>query len=131
MYDKNFLKCDVTCSLPPSLCHKMSHFLAPLPLEREVLYGRPPIHDNFRPYQTRSRYPGATPLFEAAGLEYAVDISGDGRRNFSGGEKYFRGSDLKLMAWELATMLKTQNRTAESVNILICFKFFEVIFIFS
>src|SRR6218665_2791002 len=26
---------------PPSLCHKLSHLLGPLPLERDVLYGRP------------------------------------------------------------------------------------------
>ena len=27
--------------LTPSLCHKLSHLLGPLPLERDVLYGRP------------------------------------------------------------------------------------------
>src|SRR6218665_2382106 len=26
---------------PRSLCHKLSHLLGPLPLERDVLYGRP------------------------------------------------------------------------------------------
>src|SRR6218665_3600557 len=40
---KKMYKCDVTCSLPPtSPCHKLSHLLGPLPLERDVLYGRPP-----------------------------------------------------------------------------------------
>src|SRR5688572_24924038 len=35
--------CDVTHGLTPSPCHKLSHFLKPpLPLERDVLYGRPP-----------------------------------------------------------------------------------------
>src|SRR6218665_3331603 len=41
MYDTKMYKCDVTCSLPllPSVtnCHTFSH---PLPLERDVLYGR-------------------------------------------------------------------------------------------
>ena len=27
--------------LTPSPCHKLSHLLEPLPLERDVLYGRP------------------------------------------------------------------------------------------
>ena len=27
--------------LTPLPCHKLSHFLGPLPLERDVLYGRP------------------------------------------------------------------------------------------
>src|SRR6218665_114433 len=42
MYDNFFYKCDVTCSLPPPLCHKLSHLLG-RPLERDVhvLYGRP------------------------------------------------------------------------------------------
>src|SRR6218665_3810224 len=31
MYDKKIYKCDVTCSLPPSLCHKLSHLLGPPP----------------------------------------------------------------------------------------------------
>src|SRR6218665_1252336 len=30
MYDKNIYKCDVTCSLAPSPCHKLSHLLGPL-----------------------------------------------------------------------------------------------------
>ena len=33
--------CDVTHGLTPSPCHKLSHFLKPPPLERDVLYGRP------------------------------------------------------------------------------------------
>jgi len=37
---KNY-KCDVTCSLPPPPCHKLSHLLGPPPLERDVLYRRP------------------------------------------------------------------------------------------
>src|SRR6218665_3057986 len=41
MYDKKMYKCDVTCSLPPFPCHKLSHLLGPPPLERDVLYGRP------------------------------------------------------------------------------------------
>src|SRR6218665_2160235 len=42
MYDNFFYKCDVTCSLPPSPCHKLLHHLGPPPpLERDVLYGRP------------------------------------------------------------------------------------------
>ena len=41
MYNKIFYKCDVTCSLPPSLCHKLSHLLGPPPHKRDVLYGRP------------------------------------------------------------------------------------------
>jgi len=40
MYDKNLYKRDVTCSWPPSSCHKLSHFLGS-PLEHDVLYGRP------------------------------------------------------------------------------------------
>ena len=35
-------KCDVTWSLPPPPCHKLSHFIIP-PLERDILYGRPPM----------------------------------------------------------------------------------------
>ena len=34
MYDKKNYKCDVACSLPPPLCHKLSHFLGPPPLEQ-------------------------------------------------------------------------------------------------
>src|SRR6218665_3120684 len=35
MYDKKIYKCDVTCPLPPPLCHKLSHLLGPPPpLER-------------------------------------------------------------------------------------------------
>src|SRR6218665_2628003 len=30
-YDKKIYKCDVTCSLPPPLCHKLSHLLGPPP----------------------------------------------------------------------------------------------------
>ena len=41
MYDKKNYKRDVTCSWP-SLCHTFSD---PLPLERDVLYGRPQTHD--------------------------------------------------------------------------------------
>src|SRR6218665_544209 len=42
MYDKKISKCDVTCPLPPPLCHKLSHLLGPPPpIERDVLYGRP------------------------------------------------------------------------------------------
>ena len=47
MYDKNLYKRDVTCSLPPSPCHKLSHFFgSPPPLERDVLYGRPLIYSS-------------------------------------------------------------------------------------
>ena len=41
MYDKNIYKCDITGSwFPPAVtnCHTFSD---PLPLERDVLYGRP------------------------------------------------------------------------------------------
>src|SRR6218665_474776 len=31
MYDKNMYKCDVTSSIPPSPCHKLSHLLGPSP----------------------------------------------------------------------------------------------------
>jgi len=37
MYDKNFSKCDVTCSWTPSPCHKLSHFLGP-PSPSSVTY---------------------------------------------------------------------------------------------
>jgi len=43
MYDKQISKCDVTCSWPPppvTNCHTFSDHL---PLERDVLYGRPHI----------------------------------------------------------------------------------------
>src|SRR6218665_1666460 len=37
-----FLKSVMSHALrPPSPCHKLSHLLGPLPLERDVLYGRP------------------------------------------------------------------------------------------
>jgi len=31
MYDKKIYKCDVTCSCPPLLCHKLSHLFGPPP----------------------------------------------------------------------------------------------------
>src|SRR6218665_3498323 len=40
MYDNFFHKCDVFLPFP-SPCHKLSHLIGPLPLERDVLYGRP------------------------------------------------------------------------------------------
>jgi len=40
-YEKN-LKSVTSHALRPSPCHKLSHLLGPLPLERDVLYGRPP-----------------------------------------------------------------------------------------
>ena len=43
MYDKIIYKCDVTCSLSSvTNCHTFSD---PLPLERDVLYGRPLLED--------------------------------------------------------------------------------------
>src|SRR6218665_2726750 len=42
MYDKKIHKCDVTCSLPPPPVTNCHTFSDPLPLERDVLYGRPP-----------------------------------------------------------------------------------------
>ena len=33
---------------PLSLCHKLSHLLEPLPLERDVLYGRPQFTEILR-----------------------------------------------------------------------------------
>src|SRR6218665_375131 len=41
MYDKNSISV-TSHALNPSLCHKLSH-LGPLPLERDVPYGRPHI----------------------------------------------------------------------------------------
>ena len=41
MYDKNVYRRDVTCSWPPSPCHKLAHLLGPPPLERDVLYDWP------------------------------------------------------------------------------------------
>ena len=57
MYDKFFYKCDVTCSLPPMpRCHKLSHLFGPIPLERDVLYGRPLTARKIAPQSsTRSR----------------------------------------------------------------------------
>jgi len=41
MYDKKFIS--VTSMIfTPSPCHKLSHLLRPLPLERDVIYERPP-----------------------------------------------------------------------------------------
>ena len=43
MYDNKFISV-TSHALDPSLCHKLSHFLGPLPLlKRDVLYGRPLI----------------------------------------------------------------------------------------
>ena len=43
VYDKKY-KCDVTCSLPPPPVTNCHTFLdPPNPLERDVLYGRPPM----------------------------------------------------------------------------------------
>src|SRR6218665_753276 len=36
-----FYKCDVTCSLPPPPATNCRTFSDPLPIERDVLYGRP------------------------------------------------------------------------------------------
>src|SRR6218665_2309011 len=41
MYDKNFYKCDVPCSLPPPPVKNCHSFSDPSPLERDVPYGRP------------------------------------------------------------------------------------------
>ena len=41
MYDKNLYKRDVTCSLPLPAVTNCHTFSDPLPLERDVLYGRP------------------------------------------------------------------------------------------
>ena len=41
MYDKRMYKCDVTGSLPPPSVTNCHTFPDPLPLERDVLYGRP------------------------------------------------------------------------------------------
>src|SRR6218665_3197112 len=41
MYDKKIISVTSHALDPRSLCHKLSHFLGPLPLERDVLYGRP------------------------------------------------------------------------------------------
>jgi len=41
MYDKFFYKRDVTCSWPPPPVTNCHTFSDPLPLERDVLYGRP------------------------------------------------------------------------------------------
>ena len=41
MYDKTFISV-TSHALDPSPCHKLSHLVGPLPLERDVLYGRPP-----------------------------------------------------------------------------------------
>ena len=39
MYDKKFIKCDVTCSLPPSPSHKLSHLLGPPPPRASTYFG--------------------------------------------------------------------------------------------
>ena len=41
MYDKIFMSVTSHALDPPLPCHKLSHFLGPLPLERDVLYERP------------------------------------------------------------------------------------------
>ena len=41
MYDKNLYKRDVTCSWPPPPVRNCHTFSDLLPLERDVLYGRP------------------------------------------------------------------------------------------
>src|SRR6218665_3723272 len=43
MFDKKFKKCDVTCSWTPPPFTNCHTFWEPLPLERDVLYGRPQI----------------------------------------------------------------------------------------
>src|SRR6218665_3268353 len=40
MYDKFFYKCDVTCSRHPPPVINCHTFSDPLPIERDVLYGR-------------------------------------------------------------------------------------------
>jgi len=44
MYDKFFYKCDVTCSLPPPLCHKLSHLLGPPPLSSVTYFMDGPLY---------------------------------------------------------------------------------------
>jgi len=52
-------------------------------------------------------------------------------RKFFREEKYFRGSKFEIDGTGTNEGAENKNRTAKSVNILICFKFFKVILIVS
>jgi len=58
--------------LNPSPCHKLSH-LGPLPLERDVLYGRP-LRTQDPSFQTRTHDPQSSTQIDATAVAYTRDL---------------------------------------------------------